>query len=329
MKKIKKIRGYLWIALFLAVMAGFSAWGMLASTGKSKEYHISVIVSDSESDRWSSLRAGITQAAQDNGVSLNFVVTDDIRSNTAEMKLAETEIQSGADAILMDPFSSEGTEEMITSLSSRVVLELIENGVDASSSVEGRYAAATADDYEIGRSIASELMLAYGDELDNITIGIMTGDTQQYSLQNRLKGFKDALSASGTSAVIGWEVNDGNDIDYLVRAGQKHAMAQVIVALDNDSLEEAVDYVLNENVDVALYGEGCSSKNIYYLDKRVIKSMIVPDEYNLGYSALEEAVQRLENPLDEMENKVVDFRVVNGANMYDEENQVLLFPITE
>ena len=78
-----------------------------------------------------------------------------------------------------------------------------------------------------------------------------------------------------------------------------------------------------------IFGEGTSIKNVSYLDDGLITSMVVPNEYYMGYQALAGVARRLENRLTPMENEVISFRVINRENLFDEMNQRILFPVEQ
>jgi ribose transport system substrate-binding protein len=57
--------------------------------------------------------------------------------------------------------------------------------------------------------------------------------------------------------------------------------------------------------------------------------MAVPYEFNMGYQAVVSAVRKLKNPVAEMKNHRIGFSIITKENLFDEENQKLLFPIVQ
>ena len=78
-----------------------------------------------------------------------------------------------------------------------------------------------------------------------------------------------------------------------------------------------------------IYGEGCSDKAVYYLDKGVIKTLVVPNEFNIGYQSVHAIAEQIKYKLSSAESTTVDSLVINRQNLYDEENQKTLFPIVQ
>ena len=108
---------------------------------------------------------------------------------------------------------------------------------------------------------------------------------------------------------------------------QQNAPADIIVAMNNACLEGACDYCLKQENPPALFGEGTSIQNVSCLDDGLITSMIVPNEYYMGYRSLTAISDRLNNKLTPMYDEKISFRVVNKDNLFDETNQRILFPV--
>ena len=104
----------------------------------------------------------------------------------------------------------------------------------------------------------------------------------------------------------------------------------IVVSLDNDRTEQAVDYLqAQEQTEFGLYGIGCSEKNVYYLDKGVIGALVVPNEFNIGYLSAAAIAGQLREPLSSAKTEKVGFLTITKDNLYDEENQKILFPIVQ
>lgn len=105
----------------------------------------------------------------------------------------------------------------------------------------------------------------------------------------------------------------------------------IIIALGNGETELAVDYLIGEGEErkesCLLYGVGCSEKAVYYLDKGWIKSLVVPNEFNMGYLSMEEVARQLKYRLSRAESMEVDYLVIDQTNLYKEDNQKSCFQL--
>ena len=78
-----------------------------------------------------------------------------------------------------------------------------------------------------------------------------------------------------------------------------------------------------------MYGEGCSEKAVYYLDKGLIQGLIVPNEFHMGYLSMEEIAKQLLYGASPAQNREIEFLTINKENLYDVESQKILFPIVQ
>ena len=100
-----------------------------------------------------------------------------------------------------------------------------------------------------------------------------------------------------------------------------------VVSLENSDTEKAVDLLFNgDSISWRIYGEGCSEKLVYYLDKGLIQELIVPNEYYMGYHSIAMAAQNIRYYTDKTDQIEVEFFEVTKENLYDEETSWILFP---
>ena len=325
---------FLIIVLFLIAIMVLSGLLMLWDGSNEKKDNICVILNDSSSSRWTPFITGVNQAAKDYGVHVDIATTGNFHSISEEKRAIDSNTAAGANGIIVDPVGNI-TTDFVSEITAGMPVAFINSDLTSGYTDNGNYSCISTDNYEIGRAIANEILIDNENDLTGIKVGILTGNLDSLQMERRLEGFKEVVIESGGEIV--WESGDSATISNVISYNQSRDKAEIIAAMNNDMLETAVDYVLTfneENTDkkadnIALYGEGCSDKNIYYLDKGIINSMIFPNEFTMGYESVYEVVNRLQNRQTSMENKQISFKVVNRDNMYDKENQELLFPIVQ
>lgn len=311
--------------LFITFTASASA--LIMSGMREDPVKVSVVVEDSGSGKWTAFLAGVEQAAKDTGIKINVVSTGRNMTVSQQYAIIKEEIASGAEGIILQVANSSGTENMISDISSKAVLELVDTSASMDVDVEGKSACIAPDNIEVGRALANEVRIALGSDLSGIRIGIVDTSRRQNANIERMEGFLENIESSG--ATIVWKENSAsNTSDYIVTK-QMVNYADVIVALDNAGLEAASEYAARVDVTPFIFGEGTSIKNVSYLDDGLIRSMVVPNEYYMGYQSLSAIKRRMENRLTPMENEYVTFRVVNKENLFDENNQRMLFPVLQ
>ena len=318
-------RNRLYFGLLILVLVITIVWtsvGMLGVNMEEKTYNVSVIVNDSNNDRYIAMREGLEQAAKDNNIQINYVSTGVLVNEKEESALIQREVENGADGIVVQLISSEDTYEIFDKLEASVAVMLLETD----SKAEGMYALTAPDNMKIGQLLAQA---AIDDNEKNIAekkIGILCGNQNQLSMQQRLKGVEETLQENKAQAA--WTLLSSQELEEV----QKKEPVDILITLGNDETEAAVDYLLSETGDkkrFSIYGEGCSEKAVYYLDKGIITALVVPNEFNMGYQSIYELSKQLKYRLSSADSTVVDSLLVDKDNLYDEENQKILFPIVQ
>ena len=315
------------VAILLVVVLLASTSALVMSGIGETPTKVSVVIDDSSSGRWSSFLAGMEQAAKDTGVKVNVVSTSKNMTVKQQSEIINDEISAGADGVILQVTSSQGTAEMISDISRKAVLLLVDTSAEMDVDVEGRSACIQVDNVELGRALANEVRIALGNDLRGKSIGIIAGNQKQYSIEERLQGFNENIESSG--AKILWTDNSIINVSDKIALRQENAKADVLVALDNSTLEAACEYALKQEDPPYIFGEGTSIKVVSYVDDGIITSMVVPNEYYMGYQSITAVARRVENKLTPMENETISFRVVNRENLFDENNQRMLFPVIQ
>ena len=78
-----------------------------------------------------------------------------------------------------------------------------------------------------------------------------------------------------------------------------------------------------------VYGIGNSTEAVYYLDTRWAESLIVSDEFTAGYQCVAETVKKLRTSFYQMENQKVPYTILTRQNLFSQENQDLLFTLSQ
>lgn len=322
------------IIMILVCVIALEAYNSLNNNKEENEYLVTVIVDDSSSDRWTSFREGIEQGAKDYNIRLNVVSTGKFGSAKDEYQIVNREIDNSTDGIIIEMYDSSNTWEELESIKSRLPVIFVETDIMP----EEIYTTVAPNNYEIGKDMANTI-LKNASERKSISIGILSGNQNQLSLQKRLNGFKDTVenSNTGTKCEIKWEIssaysngiNAQNELN-VISEKQKLSPVDVIVSLENDKTELAIDYLLSlDNKVSKLYGVGCSEKNVYYLDKGLVDILFVPNEFNMGYQSIKEMAGKLKFKNDTSENILIGYLKVDKENLYEENYQKVLFPIVQ
>ena len=312
------------VIIVIVAFIAFATYGMLDGSRDEEWYPVSVIVENSSSDRFISFREGLERGAADYHIRLNMVSTGIFSDIEEEYQIIHREIDNGAKGVIVEMCDSRSyTEGSATEIGSDRMI-LIGTDVEA----EGMYAAILPQSYEMGTAVAESVIADYGDKLEDIHIGILAGNQKQIAGQQCLKGFMDKIESTG--AAVSWNLADEDNANNTFEWCLQKKKVDIVVSLDNDGTEQAVDYLqAQEHTKYQLYGIGCSEKNVYFLDKGEIRALIVPNEFNIGYLSAAAIAGQLREPLSSAKTERVGFLTITKDNLYDEENQKILFPIVQ
>lgn len=300
---------------------------MMAFQRNGKDLHkISVIVQNSDDDQWSAFKYGLEMAAEDAGVEMIMVSTGSIMTVEEEKRIIEQEIENGTDAVIVQPVSGSYTQEMLKDIEKKIPVILVET---AAVLEKGGSALALVqpDNYEMGQMLAKELMKDYNGNLEGKTFGMIAQTEVSESVMNRKEGFLSVLEDSGAS--MSWSLF-GISAEGRTESLKAQEKADFVIALDDDSLTAAGKCASSNNLHGAiLYGIGNSTESIYYLDTGAVECLVVPDEFNVGYRSLTEVAETLKHSFHKLESETVSYTVLRRDTLFLEENQEILFTMSQ
>lgn len=316
------------LLLILVAVISVTAFEMSDDGKKEDVYSVSVIVDDSNNDRWIAMREGLEQAARDNNIDLNYVFFGKFGSVEEEVELIQREVNNGIDGVIVQMVSDHAGMKELGEISMQTAVMLLETDVEP----QGVYAVTGPDNLGIGMALGKSITQDLGSSLAEKKIGILCGNQEQIAMQQRLLGIKEILEEE--NAQISWMLQGRNEsIAEALAANEQEKHVDLIVALGNEETEMAVDHLLSmeaeEKESCLLYGVGCSEKAVYYLDKGMIQSLVVPNEFNMGYLSMEQIAKQIKYRLSATESSEIDYLVIDRDNLYEEENQKILFPIVQ
>lgn len=323
--KNKRLFPALVLILVVMIMAvtGFMIWES-GNTAKLRQIH--VIIENSNDNRWVQFIEGMKQAAEDQEVILTIVPTGHIETLSEEEAIVERAIANGSDGVIIQLCSSIGAASMLEKLNSRTNIELVdENAYEVMSNVVG---VVSPDHKAIGETIANEAALFAEKPLEKCTIGVIRGSSALSSLssmEQRMDGFTEALESLGGKTTWVLEQNgDAKDIKEKLAANET---PDILVALDNAGLEVAGEYASSQEKDITVIGTGTSTKSIYYLDCGIVQSLVVPEDYMMGYQSVSDLADYIHRNRFLPLVRTIAHRTIHKDTLFAEENQEILFPV--
>jgi len=328
MKMNKKVLSVILLFLGILGILFISAYLYITdSHNKDQKLNISVIVYGNNGERWATLKNGIEQGAADYGAGVNFITMTTEDNANEQKKLLKREIDNGADGIILAVTDSVAMANIVEDISSKLPIVMVETNVDNVNGVNY----ISADNYSMGLNLGRSVIL---NNDGKSKVAVIMENHQRSSVQERFDGFMDSLKYSDYVIDL-WErdesdenYKDDEDLLKFIQHKWNSNGADIIVALDDASLEAVVDASQTYNIMADVYGVGSTRKIIHYLDYGVIQSIVFQNEFNMGFLSVQ-ALFRTNEDQEERLMTEIEFRTINRETMYLPKNQRLVFPIIQ
>ncbi|MDD4369022.1 MAG: substrate-binding domain-containing protein [Oscillospiraceae bacterium] len=334
MKDDRKL--FIIIELLLAVVTVILAVILFEEQQPQTPKRISLILQDSDASQWAALKYGMEMAAEDQDVSLFVVNTSASLTAADELDAIKDEISRGSAGIIVQPLPGTEVEASLRQYAGKVPLILIESQTAAVADDEQTAAnvnlteslpVVEADNSGLGQTLAQTVLSDYNGNLAGKTIGLVIGSASTAAAEAREAAFRQALQTSGADMI--WTVSE-TDPARLETVLPTKPQADIVVALDSRGLMTAGACAADKNLHGAvLYGIGNSTEAIYYLDTGLVKALIVPDEFEIGYQSLTEIAKSIKRLLYQPQSQLVSFSLLRRDNLFSKENQDLFYALSQ
>lgn len=314
----KQTNQILWLSILLGIV--FILWcGYLlrsrSMTSDSKS--ISIVVYDSDKERWSSLKDGAETAAMEYDVEIHLLTISEETDWQQQIKLFERELKNGADAFLVAASDSHALSNFLKENEFPYPIQMVETGLsdDSQHTIE-------VNNYQMGVDLANRLLQ---EEEIIAKIAVIVENEQRESVTSRYQGFVDTMKKNHANVVI-WKRGEGEEqiqTKLLLQKMLTEEAVDVMAALDNSTLEAAVDAVTNLNKEIAIYGVGNSDQAVYALDNGICKALAYQDEFSMGYLGVLALLEK------EMGTKSPKYQIVTRDTMYQSESEKMIFPFVK
>ena len=306
----------------LAVLVAVLAFVMFLERNGEDLPKVSVIVQNSDDNRWAAFKYGLKMAAADQNIELYAAGTGGTMTPEEEIEIINREIKYGADAVIVQPVSGGDTQKMLKKIEKRVPVILVEDTA-AGGKKGGDISAVKPDDYAVGQTLAEELLKDYSGNIRGKTLGFVSKYGDSEAVQERKKGIVSVLEDTGVKAA--WEVaNFSRDEGDIVL--EQKSKVDFVVALDDYSLVLAGKAAASNNLHGALvYGIGNSMEAVYCLDSDYAQCLIVPDDFDMGYQSMLEASKSFGHLIRRTESRTINYTIMRKKDLFTKENQKVLF----
>ena len=285
-----------------------------------KLLEISVLFRQSDASTWSVARQGMEQAALDLNAELRFLTPAGEDLAAEQRELLEREAESGTNAILLIPSDREAladTVEVITSAGTPVVT------LETDMSDAGASVCIGADNVALGEVLGNAALNGAPEGSLVVLLDTAAGST---GVTDRMEAAQTVLEAAGRQ-VSRCRPMDGESLASALERTLTVMRPAAVVAFDAADLEQAAALLSGREDAPLLYGAGSTATVAAYLEQSTIVSIAAQNEFAAGYLAVSAAVQAAAGQ-ESFQLDPLEFFLVRQENMYEPENQKLLFPVT-
>ena len=275
---------------------------------------IAVVVYGDNVDRWRSLDQGIRQACAELGIEkpiLNRVPAGDA---ARQIDRLAREVSGGAKGLLVAAANSEGLSRYLEETNRTTPVVLIESGAGS------QLPCVSGDDAAMARLLAENVAGLGG------SVAVLKEGMARQNNSVRFNAFVQRMAELGAVVDV-WSCNLSSLSEYIAStlAAKK---PDILVALDNETLEIAVDAIPASMVDVQLCGVGASEKVVHALDVGGISALCYMNEYAMGYQATMQLAEKL-GLIQKADTRAIQYGIATRQTLYTPAIEHILFPITQ
>ena len=315
-----------WLAALLAACLLLA--GLSGCAGQQRQLRVTLVLKTETdvAEFWGMLLSGVERAAEEYDVKLKVLTSPTETAIDTQIELIRQTVAEKPDVMILSAADydrcAEATEEAIAAGIGVVA-------VDTDVNAEGRACYVGSDNYEMGLEMGQQ-MASYLPEGGKVAViqHMLTTTTGI----DRTRGVIDALTKAGNIEILGSFCCD-NSID------RARALTQELLEQEPDisgfvcTNEVCNVGAANALVELGMGGKvfvvGCdnSQRQIAFLEQNIIQAIVTQRPFNMGYIAVQQAVGAASGEKSE-DFVEVPCVLITRENMYTQENQKLLFPLT-
>lgn len=293
-------------------------YGYMSNGEKKETYHVSVILESNNSERWSVLKQGIENAAKDYNVEINFTTVSVDTGITECINIIKRELKNGTNGFIFDL----GNNKKLVKELDNILLDTQVVMIESEIPIAKGYSYIAPDNHQMGYDLGHNLLLH---KKQGETIGVVVGNKRKNSNVERKNGLIAAIGEKN----ISWIIEEEEEVSKeQIQLKMEEYPVDYMVGLNSIVTEELLDIAKISESLGTVYGVGNTDKIVYYLDQGLVGGLVAPNEYIMGYMSVKSMFNRL-NYNTSGEGMAIDYLVINKENLYDVENQKLMFPMVQ
>lgn len=279
-----------------------------------------------DTDFWTSVTQGGQMAAEEYGVELTVLGPETERDIGTQNRMITEAVREAPDAIVLSPSGYSSTlvyAQQVEEAGIPLILfdSTMEEEIGRSVVATDNYAAG----YKMGEYIRTFVK-------EDSVIGIVGHTEGSSTATAREAGFRAGLGedADKVAEIVFCESSIDQAVELTNGLMKKYPDMDIIVGLNEYSAVGAARAVQDQGreQEIRMAGFDSSVEEIQLLEAGIFEAIVVQKPLNMGYLAVETAVQVLQG--EKVESSIDSgSELITRENMYTDENQKLLFPVED
>lgn len=314
------------LAVALLLSAALSGCAENNLTAQENNIVIKVIVKKSDHSYWSVVKLGAEAAGKEFGIKVDYLGPTDEKDIDGQIRMVNEAIDEKADAIVLAASDYIKLVDVAEDAVSQKIPVLI---IDSELKSNKMKSFIGTDNADAGYTLGESLVQKVGEKCNIAVMSFVKGAA---SAVQREQGFEKALSKYPDIKVLSkvYCNSDENTAKQLTEElVEKYPDMDAVVCLNAYGTAGTARAI--EKLDLAgkikIIGFDSTPEEVSYVEKDIIQSLVIQNPFSMGYQGVKYALAAVR---DEAVPKLINTgsKVIDKDNMYQPENQKLVFPFT-
>ncbi len=315
------------ILLILCLFSSITGCTNRRLSTQEKETYIKVIVKKRDASFYTVVKMGALAAGKEFAVNVDFDGPTDEKDIDGQIQMVEKAIADKVDALVL------AASDYILLVD--VAEKAVKGGIpviiiDSDINSDKMYSFIGTDNVDAGRLLGETLVDKLGDKCNIAVMSFMKGAA---SSDQRDEGLFESLGKYPSIKVLSAEYcNSKEDIaeQIMVNLVRKYPELDAVIctnAYGTVGVARAVEK-LGKAGKVKVIGLDSTPEEISFMERDVVQSLVVQNPFSMGYLGIKYAIDAIDGKSLPRRNNT-GLKAIDKENMYDPENQKLLFPFTD
>lgn len=315
------------LAVFCIIMS-FALFIGLVSCNQNKvnsKKDVAVIVKSQSSEFWKSVEKGVNAAATEYNVSVTFEGPENEEDYMSQNKMIESAINRNVDSIIISAIDYNRCADAISKAAQKGI-KIIAMDSTVSSPAVSMFVG--TDNFSAGKTAGQACVDSFSKN-EKISIGIVNYNKDTENGQRREEGFREYISQIENAEIVGVVNVDSTAESATVGALKllnENPQINALVGF-NEFMTLGIGNAIKQkglSDRVMAVGFDANVNSVEMLETGEMDALVVQNPFAMGYLGIQNAVSLINGKVKET-TVYTPISLITKENMFDEENQKLLF----